>query len=166
MSRASQSKTPLVRGEGREYLLRLILLMGVFALAGGAYWLHFERRFAAIQARHALRDDAGALGAADRSAIAARSALLRERWGLSLLIHVRPDEVPVPDLDAATVFVGVVPGGQQGVVVLPPLAGRAVTSLARRNLELDLDACTKNAPPGPCLVEALDRLCALLSADP
>lgn len=159
----SRRRAPLVRGEGREFAVRLGLMGVLFALVAWAYWLHFESRFATIAARSLIVDEQKDLSRADLDRLASRAARFRQAWGLRPLSHLPRGAVTLPELPPDTLFVGLNAATEQAVVALPPLLTRLLTPEQRRRMEHDLLNCAALRPPVDCIIQTLDHLDGLLT---
>ena len=141
---------------GAAQPLRRLLLVGVFCLCGVAFWMHFERRFAAIEAQVALMDEPEMLSQDDRRRLLDQRDLFRKAFGINVRVQVCKTTVLIPELSGNTVFVGLTPDGRQTVVVFPSLVRRALPEGFKRQVEQRLELCA--ATPGPCVATVLDEL--------
>lgn len=163
---------------GRRHPVLMLLLM---LLCGAGFWYNFERRFAAIEAEHSLKDS-GHATPAERERILALRKALRETWGLGVRVHIQTEQLPAPTApDGNTVLIHlVVPGNAMSptaTVFMPALVNKALkptnpdgTSGAddsfSHRLETWLTVCLAEKTAGQCAQEALLRLLMALEGRP
>lgn len=157
---ARRGRWRLIPSTSDRPFLRTLLLAGVFVLVMLAFWLHFERRMELLRGTHIQNPDQ-ALTAAQSRELAARRTLFRDGLGLEVIVRVEKNGLSVPLASSPALFVGVGLGNGDAVVILPPLARKALGEHGegkRLAVEERLAACIRQQPPGPCLAEALDAL--------
>lgn len=134
--------------------------MLVFAATALAFWWHFERRMAALQpapmASPFLVDQHKLLGAEEARSLHRWRTAFKEGLGMDVLVLVSPGNVDVPPFAPGTLFVGA--GGSSAVIVLPPLARKALGEGPRLETEEALAACLRHERPAPCLEKTLSTL--------
>jgi len=114
------------RPKARPALGRLALL-GLVVL--GTLWgfhRHFENVALRFQAGEAVADETGQLPAERLALLREAATALREAYGISLTILVRPGPVAAPPPDPKTLFIGLDTAGRTAVVLLPPLLAKAL----------------------------------------
>jgi hypothetical protein len=113
-------------GSPVERFLRAMALMAVFA---GVLWA-FEARFSRLADRLAQEqtvfDATGTLSEDQRRFLREMADGLRARFGLGLVVRVAREAVETPPLDEKTMFLGLSVEKRTAMVVLPPLAARAL----------------------------------------
>ena len=147
--------------------LRALLLLGVFALVVLAFWWHFERRMDDLR-RASMQDPARVLSRQDAAALNARRGLFRDGLGMDVLVRVEPESLTIPAAASPVLFVGVGRARGEAVIILPPLARRALGEHGeglRLQTEETLARCLRHQPPGVCLTAALDALWQALNGD-
>lgn len=142
--------------------------MALLLACMAAYWLHFEQRFAELEAETALKDPAGQLSAPDRERLLALRAALQRDFGVTarLAVRVPDDDAPPTAVPGNILYMAVTPQTGGAVVLLPSLLARALTSAdvpdPERRLAEQLNACVRRTTAGTCLQNALlDMLVAL-----
>lgn len=151
--------------------IRRLAGMALLMACMGAYWIHFEDRFAELEAETALRDAAGVLSKNERTRLQALRTALREDFGISARLVVRnPDEASgIPVLSENILYMAVTPAKGEVNVVLPALVRQVLAAELGpepENLLVErLSLCvgkTHSRSAGHCLETALvDTLAAL-----
>lgn len=147
---------------GDRPVLRMLLLMGVFACVAAAFWWHFGQRMAAL-AHPTLRDPAKALRMEDVTQLKAQREAFKRTLGMDIYVLVERDALRLPHFEPGSLFVGVGLAHHEAVIVLPPLARRALGEGARMDAETALGRCLNDEAPGPCLIRTLETLRQALS---
>lgn len=147
-------------------VLRGLLLLLVFAATAAAFWWHFERRMAQIQPPPAvaifLMDKDKLLTVDEARALHVWRTTYKDNLGIAVQVLVSAGSVEVPPFAPGTLFVGAgLAAGQAGpeaVIVLPPLARKALGEGPRITAEEELAACLRDTPPASCLEKTLHTL--------
>lgn len=147
----------LIPPTGDRPLLRAVLLVGVFACVSLAFWWHFERRMVELNQTR-IQDPARILTPAETKALVQMRTALHEEFGLDVLVRVDAQELAVPDLPPAALFVGANPARREAVIVLPPLIRRVLGEGPRLLAEEDLRQCMAAQSAGRCLQGTLQAL--------
>lgn len=143
-------------------MLRRVLGIFLLMLCLAAFWFRFETRFAEIEADTFLRDDIGALSAAELARLQTLRTVFRDTLGVSVRIRLGETLRGELPLNAAALLLDVAPS--QGVqAILPPLVARAVPVAP---LESSLAACLQRLSPGSCIQNTLIDVLAALDVKP
>lgn len=118
-----------------EQLLRTFGLVAVIGLVALAFWKNSERNEERLNARSSFSDAAGALSEDEREHVRAFIGSLRKTYGIEAKVQIAAGELAPPPADGKTLFVGVSPQQKTAVVLLPPLARRALGPDFARQLE-------------------------------
>lgn len=168
----------LLEVSGDRPFMRALLLFLVFAGTAAAFWWHFERRMAHMAppstAEVFLTDKDKLLTVEEARALYPWRAAFKDSLGIPVLVQVSPHTVDVPPFAPGTLFVGAAvptpqassatpvakatPPTPQAVVVLPPLARKALGEGPRIEAEEALSACLREERPAPCLEKTLRTL--------
>ena len=173
-----------VRGD-RPVLRSLLLMAVFLGTAVAFWWNFERRMavIAPPQEQRFLQDADGLLSVEQARALQPWRQSFRQSLGLDVLVQVSSGAVVVPPFDRGTLFVGVgrvagpvdapmndqdadQPGAQSGaqasaqskpeaVIVLPPLARKALGEGARLQAEESLTTCLSGAPAAACLQKTL-----------
>ena len=136
--------------KGRRQPWRIALI--VLLLAGAGWWYagYFERRMAEFSSGRDIVAPQGVLTRDQRSALQELSRDLKKHYGFLVRLHVRDRQGPLPELTPQTLFASIGPG-EDAIVVLPHLAGRALPPETTELYAERLAICSRVAPPGSCL---------------
>ncbi len=159
-----RNKGPMIASSCSHPALRALLLMGVFALTIAAYWWHFDRRMAEIappDGRYSVSDVDDVLTKAQEKHLYAWRSAFKDTWGIDLFVMVSKGALILPDFPGSTLFVGVGVEMNEALLVLPPLAKKALGEGVRVTTEEALAQCVGATPPEAlniCLEKALQTL--------
>lgn len=118
---------PLVTGSStKEKLLRALLLLGVFALAGWGFWLNSQNAMQMLQTRGAVWDEAGVLHEDESDGLRAMAARFDNEYGIKVRILIVKGEVTLPQVDSRTLYIIISPSNRQALLEFPPLVRRAL----------------------------------------
>lgn len=114
-----------------EGLLRGLGVIFVFMGVVWLFWKHNARTLEMIeleraQTQQVIVDATRTLTEEQVKAIRDLAGALKSAYGLELTVRIDDQPIVVPGPDQHTVFMGLYPAGRQAVIVLPPLAERAV----------------------------------------
>jgi len=87
-------------------IVRMMLLLCVFAGVAWLYTRHFDRTLADIQSRAAIHDASGLLDSGQLRQLREFAALFRDEFGVDLVLRVSQGPVEVPRLKSKTLFLG------------------------------------------------------------
>jgi hypothetical protein len=118
--------TPPKGRSGGETFLRFMLLILVFAVAGYLYVKHFDRTIETIQSRSSVYDETGRLSDEQLAVFRDFSRLMRDEFGLEVVVRAKKGPVEVPELDSRTLFFGVNTADERVTIEFPPLVARAL----------------------------------------
>ncbi len=152
---------PLISANCSNPFVRMILLMGIFAMTASAFWWHFERRMTTLMpadGSYAIMNEDKLLQKEDIKKLAGWRDAFYDELGMKVMIMASAGELAVPTLNGPTLFVGVGLAHKQATIVFPPLARKALGEGLRTATEEELALCLKNSPPGLCLDVAMQRL--------
>jgi hypothetical protein len=110
----------------REKLLRMLALVGIFALVIWAFWEHTGQTMRKIQQQQAVYDATDSLSKKQLSFVRGFASNLKSEYGLEFRMQVSNEPVEEPRLDSKTVFLGVDPASKQVVVRFPPLLSKSL----------------------------------------
>ncbi len=129
---------PLIQGKtSAERVLRFVGLFAVIIVVMWLFWKNSEHTMRKIQSRGAVVDQTGTLTQEQKKALGDFAQLFKSDYGLELKIFVAEDHLSYPDLDAKTIFIGLVPSRTEAVVELPPLLAKALGPDLARTLTQD-----------------------------
>ncbi|MFV0423933.1 TPM domain-containing protein [Oleidesulfovibrio sp.] len=118
---------PLVTGSSpKEKLLRALLLLGVFGLAGWGFWMNSETALETLQTRGAVWDEAGVLHEEETDGLRSMATRFNSEYGIKVRIHVVKSEVTLPQVDSRTLYIIISPPHKQALVEFPPLVRKAL----------------------------------------
>lgn len=166
--RRNKEAEKIAREHMRPAWVRLPLLLIFFIALGALFSYHFERRLDYLEAKSSFWDETGGVSDAERTRLNERLRRFRGAWGIPVIAHVRKNDVLLPEkLNSNTLFIGVSPARGDAVILLPPLASRALKTGntqpdARRGLERELALCVHTEAVIPCLENTLNSLNKLL----
>jgi len=133
-------KRALTPPEGRssgENFLRFMLLILVFVGAGYLYVKHFDRAIETIKARQSIYDETGMLSDAQVEVFQEFGRLMRDEFGIEVVLRTSAGPVLVPKLDSRTLFFGIDTEGESVTIIFPPLVARALEQKFIRELRED-----------------------------
>lgn len=138
----STKRIHIIAASCERPFIRAILLAVVFAAVAWAFSWNFERRMAQLNAGY-IQDKGQVLSSAERRALEAVRQDVQQQVGLKLLLRVEQGQgaVQLPSNAADTVFMGCNPQTSAALIVLPPLAKKAVGEGPRLLLEEGLTQC-------------------------
>ncbi len=158
-----KNKGPLISADCDHPVMRMVMLMGIFAMTASAFWWHFERRIAEIippDGSYLIINEDKILQKEDLKKLNAWRDAFYDEWGMRVLIMASAGEALLPEFSGPTLFVGVGLEHNQATIVFPPLARKALGEGLRTVTEEKLAQCIKETPAGACLDEAMQSLWA------
>ncbi len=159
--RRKKNSGPLISANCERPIVRMILLMGIFAMTASAFWWNFERRMAEIvppDGSYIIINDDKILQKNELKKLNAWRDIFYDDWGLRVLMAVSAGELKVPEYDGPMLFVGIGLEHSQATIVFPLLARKALGEGLRMVTEENLAQCVKNKPAATCLDEAMQQL--------
>ncbi len=152
---------PLISSNCSNPFLRMLLLMGIFAMTASAFWWHFETRMQSIAppaGTYAIVNEADIIPKNELKTLYDWRDAFKEKWGVQVFLQLSEGELSVPDFSANTLFVGVGLQHHQATIVFPTLVRKALGEGLRTITEEKLALCVKTTPPGTCLDLAMQSL--------
>ncbi len=157
-----KNRGPLISSDASHPALRMLLLMGVFAMTASAFWWHFERRMEMLRppdGSHSVVNEDNILQKDELKKLYAWRAAFEKEWGLRIMVMASEGELIVPEFSGATLYVGVGLLHNQATIIFPPLAKKALGEGLRTVTEEKLALCIKDKnPASQCLEGALQSL--------
>ena len=118
---------PKVHGDSpKEKAIRTIALLLVFAAVMWAFTKNNERVVDALNRQSSVYDETGTLDDDQRKFIASFTKSLRDEFGLSSQIQIFETAMEIPELDAKTLYIGLVPTMGEVELRFPGLVRTAV----------------------------------------
>lgn len=115
-------KFPRVQGESpREKLIRIILLIAVFAAVGWAFSKNNEQVLKRIQERNAVFDQTATLSESDEEFIRGFVDSMKKRFGITVNIKIYKGAPKELLLDNQTLYLGLSPETGEVILKVPPL---------------------------------------------
>lgn len=110
----------------RNYSLRMLMLVILFAGVGYLFWKNYERSMDTIQTRHVVQDETQSMDKELVQEIVAFSTSLQQRFGMTLQVKIFEEFVISPRKDSRVIFIGLSPRYKEHSIVFPPLMQRAL----------------------------------------
>ena len=133
-----RAKLPKITARSpREQLVRSLLLIMVIAATAWGFWKNSERQIDRLNTRGSVWDEAQVLSDSDKTALRDIVKLFKDRYGLTVLIHIRKERIVQPTPDDKTIFIGAVPSSGEVLIAVPPLVRRALPKGFLEKLEKD-----------------------------
>lgn len=121
-----RSKGPLIHAEsGGEMFLRAMLLLAVIVAVAAAFWWQSGQALEKINARGSVWDETKILTKDQKQALRSYASNLKSEHGIKLRLHIRKNDVVLPEIDRRTLFIGINPHTQQVLIEFPPLLRKA-----------------------------------------
>lgn len=118
--------TPPRGRSGGETFLRFMLLILVFVGAGWLYVKHFDNTIETIKARSSVYDETGRLTEEQTAVFRDFARMMRDEFGLEVIVRAIDGPVEVPEMDSRTMFFGLNTEANSVTIEFPPLVARAL----------------------------------------
>jgi hypothetical protein len=118
--------TPPKGRSGGETFLRFMLLILVFVGAGWLYVKHFDNTIETIKARSSVYDETGRLTEEQTAVFREFARMMRDEFGLEVIVRAVDGPVEIPQLDSRTLFFGLNTAEDEVTIEFPPLVARAL----------------------------------------
>lgn len=110
----------------REQLVRGLLLVIVIAATVWGFWKNSERQIDRFNTRGTVWDETQTLSDSDKAELRDIAKLFKDRYGLTVLIHLRKEKLVPPAADDKTIFIGAIPETGEVLITVPPLVRRSL----------------------------------------
>ncbi len=141
-----KNRGPMISSSCDYPALRLLLLMGIFTMTASAYWWHFDRRMTELappDGSYSVSDKDKILSKAEEKRVYEWREAFKETWGIDVFVMVSAGPLNLPDFPSSTLFVGAGIAHHDALIVLPPLAKKALGEDTRIITEETLALCIK-----------------------
>ena len=168
LPRRNKEAEKIARAHMRPAWVRLPLMLIFFIGMGTLFSFHFERRLEFLESKSSFWDETGRVSDTEHSRLNRHIRRFRGAWGMPVIIHIRKDTVLLPEkMNPNTLFIGVSPTRGDAVILLPPLASRALKAGdaqpgIRHGMERELGLCARDGNPVSCLENTLSQLDSVL----
>ncbi len=145
---------PLISSSCSHPALRMLILIGIFAMTASAFWWHFERRMNIIAPPagiYAIVDESDSISKNELKTLYSWRDAFEKKWGIPVFLQVSAKELQIPKFSAGTLFVGVGLEHKEASIVFPSLVRKALGEGLRILAEEELKHCIKDKSPGYCL---------------
>ncbi len=152
---------PLISSSCSHPTLRMLILIGIFAMTASAFWWHFERRMNIIAPPpgiYAIVNEGDIISDGELKILYNWRDAFDEKWGIPVFLQASVGELQIPKFSAGTLFVGVGLEHKQATIVFPSLVRKALGEGLRTITEEELSTCIKDKPAGLCLDAAMKSL--------
>ncbi len=156
-----KSSGPLISSNCSHPTLRLLILMGIFAMTFAAFWWHFEKRMSIIappEGVYAVVNEGDTMSKAELKTLYNWRDAFEEKWGIPVYLQLSLGELQVPKFSAGTLFVGIGLEHKQATIIFPSLVRKALGEGLRTLAEDELRMCIKDNLAGACLDATMQSL--------